>query len=152
MMTNDWVIPPSNPGVHWRWNVSLDLLITVQFSTGSGATRINKDIKDIQKTVGDSYVTVSYTIQFYVSILKSTTLSTNFTFLYATHHFPYFLHVILKTANVVFFFQHSIYIFAAPVLLWNSHRSYSVINYHNAHDSKAIRYDQQTNLHLNLAT
>ena len=119
----------------------------MQFSTGSGATRINKDIKDIQKTVlewrrltrlndyqlvityffydmslsllnpGDSYVTVSYTIQFYVSILKSTTLSTFFTFLYATHHFPYFLHVILKTANVVFFFQHSIYIFAAPVLL-----------------------------------
>ncbi len=31
-------MPPSNPGTHWRWNVSDDLLITVQLDTGSGAT------------------------------------------------------------------------------------------------------------------
>ena len=39
VITKDCAIPPSNPGVHWRWKVSLDLFITVQFSTGSGATK-----------------------------------------------------------------------------------------------------------------
>ncbi len=29
------------PGMHWRWNVSEDLLMTVQFSGGSGATEKN---------------------------------------------------------------------------------------------------------------
>ena len=27
------------PGIHWRWKLSEDLLITEQFSTGSGVTK-----------------------------------------------------------------------------------------------------------------
>lgn len=39
-------IPPSNPGMHWRWNVSDDLFMMVQLETGSGAT---KEIWGIQE-------------------------------------------------------------------------------------------------------
>ena len=108
MMTNDWVIPPSNPGVHWRWNVSLDLLITVQFSTGSGATRIDKDVNIIQKTV---YCKLHNPIlRFNIKVYYTFNI---FHFLYATHHFPYFLHVILKTANV-WSFSSTQFIFLQP--------------------------------------
>ena len=54
---NVWFIPPSKPGTHLMWKVSDDLLITEQFSTGSGATEIrgkyldNFLVKSISSTI-----------------------------------------------------------------------------------------------------
>ena len=133
IITNDCVIPPSNPGVHWRWKVSLDLFITVQFSTGSGATEINKDINAIQKTMLEWRCLTrlngyQFAIEFIFTIyykLHNSTICFNIKdyytfniviFLYATNDFTYFC-TFYRKLQMWSFYSNPIYIFAAPIVV-----------------------------------